>query len=489
MKNRLLVSLFFALAMVDLYFYQIDPASSFDFRPGGSRTSPSRSFDPSPDPSPNPSSRARDPGMRLDAAGAGDPIAGLSATENAFFDAGKDEFAEEDGVEEGLGPTMNLDSCGGCHFQPAVGGTSPAVNPQVELANKLGATNTVPAFIHANGPVREARFVRNPDGTPDGGVHALFTIAGRTDAPADCVLAQPDFAAAQARNNVIFRIPTPVFGAGLMEQIPDAAIAANQAKDATRKRSLGIAGKPNIVVSGRAISGQANNNGNDGTIARFGWKAQNKSLLLFSGEAYNVEMGISNELFQTERDETANCQVATVPNNVGNTDGATPILATSAIEKFSFFMRFLAPPTPSPDTPGGAGSIASGRTLFGNVGCALCHTPTFQTGNSTVAALRNQPVNLFSDLLVHDMGPGLADGVSQGQAGPREFRTAPLWGLGQRIFFLHDGRTSNLVRAIQEHRSGDTFHHNASEANGVVNNFNNLRDSQQQDLLNFLRSL
>ena len=165
-------------------------------------------------------------------------------------------------------------------------------------------------------------------------------------------------------------------------------------------------------------------------------------------------MGITNELFQTERDETPACQFATVPNDVTNTDATTPLEAVSAIEKFAFFMRFLAPPTPSPDTPGGADSIERGRELFGNIGCALCHTPTLATGNSTVAALRNQPVNLYSDLLVHDMGPGLADGVSQGQAGPREFRTAPLWGLGQRIFFLHDGRTSDLLEAIRAHQSG-----------------------------------
>jgi CxxC motif-containing protein (DUF1111 family) len=111
------------------------------------------------------------------------------------------------------------------------------------------------------------------------------------------------------------------------------------------------------------------------------------------------------------------------------------------------------------------------------------------TGKSTIAALNHKPVNLFSDLLVHDMGPGLADGVSQGQAGPREFRSAPLWGLGQRIFFLHDGRTSDLVRAIQEHKSGSSQTNDASEANGVVNNFNNLGEGQKQDLLNFLRSL
>jgi CxxC motif-containing protein (DUF1111 family) len=147
-------------------------------------------------------------------------------------------------------------------------------------------------------------------------------------------------------------------------------------------------------------------------------------------------------------------------------------------------MRFLAPPVPSPDTPGGATSIANGQSLFGSTGCALCHTPTLMTNpKSQVAALSGQAANLYSDLLVHDMGVGLADGVSQGEAGPREFRSAPLWGLGQRVFFLHDGRTSDLLKAIQQHASS------GSEANGVISNFNNLRESQKQDLLNFLRSL
>ena len=121
--------------------------------------------------------------------------------------------------------------------------------------------------------------------------------------------------------------------------------------------------------------------------------------------------------------------------------------------------------------------------LFGTVGCAQCHTPSFTTGNASVAALRNKTVRLFSDLLVHNMGTGLADGVSQGQAGPQEFRSAPLWGLGQRLFFLHDGRTSDLLAAIQAHRSA------GSEANGVIVKFNGLSEGQKQDLLNFLRSL
>ena len=450
MKSKLVAPLVLASAGVCFLYFQIEIASSFEFL-------------------------AIDPGVRVGPSGAGGPIAGLSDSEGKFFEAGLGDFAEADGTNEGLGPRMNLDSCSGCHLQPEVGGTSPFENPQVAFANKMNATNSVPSFITARGPVREARFVRNPDGTPDGGVHALFTITGRDDAPG-CMLGQPAFEQELANHNVIFRIPTPTFGAGLIEEIPDSAIAANRVASASTKRLFGI-------------SGRVNRNGNDGTITRFGWKAQNKSLLLFSGEAYNVEMGITNELFQTERDETPTCQFTTGPNTVTNTTGATPQETISAIEKFTFFMRFLAPPAPSPDTPGGAASVARGKTLFSQIGCALCHTPTLYTGNSTVAALGNQTVNLFSDLLLHDMGIGLADGVSQGRAGPREFRSAPLWGLGKRVFFLHDGRTSNLIEAIEAHQSGNVFFGTASEANVVISIYNGLFESQKQDLLNFLRSL
>ena len=433
------------------------------------------------------SSGARDPGVRFGPADAGEPIAGLTANELRFFELGKEDFEEAEDVADGVGPRMNLDGCGGCHSQPAIGGTSPAVNPQVAFADAATPSQlpAVAAFIRENGPIREVRLVRNPDGTPDGGVTNTFTITGREGADG-CNLRQHNFDREIDNRNIIFRIPTPLFGAGLIEQIQDATILANQAANSSQKRDLGIRGRPNISVSGRAISGVTNRNGNDGTITRFGWKAQNVSLLLFSGEAYNVEMGITSELFQNEREQDPACQFATVPNDTQDFANADPVKLTSspiAIQNFANFQRFLAPPTPSSDTPGGATSIARGKSQFVSVGCALCHTPTLKTGNSTVAALRNKDVNLFSDLLVHDMGVGLADGVSQGQAGPREFRTSPLWGLGKRIFFLHDGRTSDLEVAIQAHRS------DGSEANAVVRNFNNLRESQKQDLLNFLRSL
>src|SRR6266545_2405627 len=431
---------------------------------------------------------AHDPGVRGGPAGAGGPIFGLTARQLEFFTAGQDEFEEAEVVADGLGSRMNLDSCAGCHSQPATGGTSPFVNPQVAFASKDGGTDRVPFFITEGGPVREARFKFNADGTRDGGVHNTATITGRAGA-AGCVLAQPDFDTQAANHNLIFRIPTLVFGAGLIELVPDSVILANQAANAATKKQLGIKGHPNLVVSGRAITGSTNNNGNDGTIARFGWKAQNQTLLLFSGEAYNVEMGITNELFQQEREQNPNCQFATLPNDVTDTEIPTTPAGLNAIEKFAFFQRFLAPPTSSPDTPGGASSISNGRSLFVSTGCALCHTPTLMTGNSTVAALRYQSVNLFSDLLLHAMGPGLADNIVQGGARGDEFRSAPLWGLGQRIFLLHDGRTTDLLQAIQAHMSAGDSTFGPSEANAVTDNFNKLSEKKKQDLMNFLRSL
>jgi len=414
--------------------------------------------------------RAKDFGVRGGDPGVGAPLPGLTLGQLSLFNAGKVAFEEVEDVADGLGPRFNLDSCAGCHAQPATGGTSPSRNPQVDMIQKF-PNNTLPSFIASTGPVREARYKRKSDGTADGGVHDLFVI--------DCGISQEDFATQLAQNNVIFRIPTPVFGAGLIEQVPDSAIAANQQASSAQKAALGIAGRITRIT----VSGDFNKNGNDGTVARFGWKAQNKSLLLFTGEAYNVEMGISNELFQTEREEAAACQHKTVPNDVTNTETMDLVTGLSDTDKFAAFMRFLAPPTPSTDTPGGAPSIGRGKAQFTTIGCALCHTPTFQTGNSTVAALNNKPVNLYSDLLVHSMGQALADGVSQGGAGPAEFRTAPLWGLGQRIFFLHDGRTADLVEAIHAHRSL------LSEANAVINRFDLLGEAQKQDVLNFLRSL
>jgi CxxC motif-containing protein (DUF1111 family) len=457
-----------------------------------------------------------DPGVRGGAAGAGDVYPGVTAAERAFFDAAKDAFEEVDAVPEGLGPRFNLDSCVGCHSQPATGGSAPAVNPQVAVAN--AAKNTVPSFITRNGPVREARFVRNRDGSPDGGVHALFVITGRGDA-AGCNIRQPDFAGELSRNNVVFRIPTPTYGLGLVESVPDRALETALAANSQQKSSLGI-------------SGRFNRSGNDGTITRFGWKAQNKSLLVFAGEAYNVEVGVTNDLFPNEREGDPSCQ-----SDHSHPESPTPLVATelgakspaagfqSDIVLFAAFMRLLAPPTPAGATPTVAASATSstasatttdatasasvltavvgttntaattssttsttatvdrGRQVFANVGCQACHTRSLTSGKADVAALSNVTFQPYSDFAVHDMGDRLADGVSQGGAGGREFRTAPLWGVGQRVFFLHDGRTNDLNEAIAQHAS------RGSEASQVVQNYNVLSATDRQAVLNFLRSL
>jgi CxxC motif-containing protein (DUF1111 family) len=421
---------------------------------------------------------AKDPGVRS-GSDAGGPVTGLGKGERALFDAGQVAFQEADGVGDGLGPRFNLDSCGGCHAQPSLGGTSPAVNPQVAIAKEFGARNKVPAFVTRDGPIVEARFKKASDGSSDGNVHSLFVISGRVDGTGDassCTAVQENFDAERARGNISLRIPTPLFGAGLVEAIADRTILANLETDRAVKSSLGI-------------SGRVNRNPNTGIISRFGWKAQNASLLLFSGEAYNVESGISNELFQSERDGNSSCVYTSVPNDSSEigTDGAA---AVNDIELFTFFAKFLAAPTPSRKSPGGSVSIERGRELFDNVGCSSCHTPSMPTPSyNGSSALQQQSVRLYSDLALHNMGPGLADDISQGDAAGDEFRTAPLWGLGQRLFFLHDGRTDDLAEAIDAHRSAANSNYPASEANQVVGIYRGLSESRKQDLLNFLRSL
>jgi CxxC motif-containing protein (DUF1111 family) len=453
-----------------------------------------------------------DPGPRPGAPGAGGPLFGLSTNEVNFFNAAQNVFNEVDEVNVGLGPRFNMDGCGGCHAFPAAGGSSPPTNPQVAVATKAGAKNTVPSFITANGPVREVRFVRNPDGTPDGGVHDLFVITGRTDAPG-CNIQQPNFAAAVAANNAIFRIPTPTFGLGLVEAVPDSGLQTAFAASAQQRRSLGI-------------GGTFNHSGNDGTITRFGWKAQNKSLLIFAGEAYNVEQGVTNEAFPNERETDPNCQFNNLPesntNLVNTTNSASPASDFSSdIVNFAGFMRMLAPPTPATSTaaptaqsassttvaaaspataasvlPAAAGAqagststaastatVSRGQQVFSNVGCQACHAINQTTGKSAMTGQSGITFQPLSDFALHDMGSGLADGVSQGGASGSQFRSAPLWGVGQRIFFLHDGRTNDLYRAIQEHAS------RGSEANGVIQNFNMLGFTDKQALINYLRSL
>ena len=447
-----------------------------------------------------------DPGVQSGNRGTGAALPSVLANSPsgilAFFNDGLARFQEvesvSNGANNGLGPRFNSNSCSSCHAQPEVGGTGPAVNPEFLFpSNGVAPGNTIPSFITANGPTREVRFpfFFNSNGqvntnAPNGGVEDLYTVTGRSDAGAcnnATTLPQPSFAAAQSANNIIFRIPTPTFGAGLIENLDDSTLLVNQG---------------NNLNNNFGISGTFNHNGNDGTISRFGWKAQNKSLHIFTGEAYNVEMGITNLLFTQERPLPGEDQLAFgLPSSCLNLSGAgypedssnpaaTPQAAVlDDVSAFANFMRALAPPPQGGVVLNGqqvsSQTISAGSSLFSAIGCATCHNPTpgtTQASNFT-KSLSGAAVPAFSDIEIHHMGNGLADNVSQGGAGGDQFRTAPLWGLGQRIFLLHDGRTSNLVTAIQAHAS------HGSEASSVVSNFSNLSPTQQQQILDFLRSL
>jgi CxxC motif-containing protein (DUF1111 family) len=439
---------------------------------------------------------------------------------------------------KGLGPSFNAESCFQCHSQPAVGGSSPGcvgtfcseltptvkfsstTNPQIVAAGDRNANNSIPELLidrQPTGPLVEVRFPRgapavaNAAAVQPGAVAELFVIAGRTDAPAGCAIDQEDFQTQETNGNTVFRIPIPTFGDGFVENAPKPGLVnnANAAKAAAAK--LGITG---------IDFGVFNLSGNDQTITRFGWKAQNKSLLILSGEASNVEMGVTNELFPTERTygNFPGCtNVNQLPEDVTQSLDSTQIIniegppqpppahtgepgvtsvTVSGIENDAIFMRLNGAPSICNwnsgvnATTGFANcnkvdsTVIDGANIFGttilgpaatvglpNIGCALCPSATLTTGPSTTPSLNNATFHPFSDFALHHMG-GLADGVSQGAAGGDQFRTAPLWGLGQRLFFLHDGRDNNLIQTIKDHCIVPAAGIVASEACEVVSKFN-----------------
>jgi CxxC motif-containing protein (DUF1111 family) len=428
---------------------------------------------------PSPCPTATDPGPRPLPANAGGFLSTLSANEvqiepsiTAEFDRVHDVLVTSP-TDGGLGPVFNSNSCASCHAYPSVGGSSPPTNPLFNVYQYNGAANTMPSFESSTGPILEARFINTPGTTiPDGNVHQLFTIAGRTDA-AGCSVAQPNFTQAAADGDLVLRQVTPTYGDGLIEVVRNSAIVANMEANQTQKASLGITGHPNY-------------SGNDGSIMRFGWKAQVRSTLLMSALQMNVEMGVTNETYPTEINQTPGCLFNPVPETVTNfTPGILTEMFPGDYSRTEYFIQWMAPPTPAAAT-----SITkNGKTQFTNAGCVYCHTTSFTTPATSRPALSNITINLYSDLIVHHMGPGLADGLPQGQAGPDEFRTSPLWGIGQRLWFLHDGRTNNIVTAIEDHYSVGNSSYVSSEANQSVVNFNNLSKTNQQDLVDFIRSL
>lgn len=334
--------------------------------------------------------------------GFGGPLAGLTREQLDAFNAGRFEFTKIETPEGGLGPIFNGRSCVECHTAPAVGGGS---------------------------NIRVTRFGRNTDGVFD----ALESQGGSL-LQRFAINPQLQEVIPHEANVIAQRLSTPLFGLGLIEAIPDAAILQNM-----------LAAKPD-GVRGRAaeitdvVSGQKR-------IGRFGWKAQQATLLAFSADAYVNEMGITNRFFPTENAPNGNeALLARFKRTTDPEDDVDAVTGKGDIDLAADFMRFLAPPTRLAVTP----QAGVGESLFAQIGCTACHTPSMRTGPHPLAALDRKTVNLYSDLLLHDMGT-LNDGIAQANATTREMKTPPLWGLRARGPFLHDGRATTLDAAIRAH--------------------------------------
>jgi CxxC motif-containing protein (DUF1111 family) len=364
----------------------------------------------------------------------GGPLPGLTPAEFSEFRLGLDDFTEVETAEEGLGPAFNGTSCAVCHNVPAIGGSG------VILEVRAG--------------------YRDRDGQSRGLNEAGDTLIHMLSVPThSCQPVIPEDVDVIAR-----RAPIPLFGAGLVEAIPDDAILSLEDPD-DRNRD-GISGRAAIVID--VATGERR-------VGRFGWKAQHATLMAFGADAYRNEMGITNDLFPSEsafgisEAQMRICDPIPEPE-----DRPDPITQRRGIDNFESFMKFLAPVARARVD----GTTAAGERTFMAIGCASCHVPTLTTGPSSNPLFDRKPVPLFSDLLLHDIGTG--DGIAQGAAGPDEIRTPALWGLRFRRPLLHDGSAATIVDAIERH---------AGEASLAREGFRRLAPDARAELLAFLRSL
>ena len=364
----------------------------------------------------------------------GDPLAGITRVDLEEFRLGLDDFLEVEATEEGLGPAFNGTSCAICHNVPVVGGGG--VIGEVRAAGRDASGRPVP--LSAEGET----------------LFQLFSVPLH-----GCQVQIPPEAVIIAR-----RIPIPLFGAGLVEAIPDDTILA-QADPDDRDRD-GISGRASIIRD--IATGERR-------VGRFGWKAQHATLLAFGADAYRNEMGITNDLFREELglglspEQFRHCDRLPDPEDV-----IDPATRRRGIDNFASSMKFLAPAERGADGP----HVQAGEQQFVSIGCASCHTPSMTTGASPERAFDRRHVPLFSDLLLHDIGTG--DDIPQAVAFPEEIRTPALWGLRFRRPLLHDGSAATIEDAIRRH---------GGEAENVRRRFEALPQGAKDALGAFLRSL
>ena len=373
-------------------------------------------------------------GQSQTGASVGGPLPGITATEFSEFRLGLDDFTEVETVEEGLGPAYNGTSCAVCHNVPAIGGAGVILELRAGYRDGSGAHTAL-----------------NTAG--DTLIHLLSTPAHA------CQVQMPDDVTVIAR-----RAPIPLFGAGLVEAIADETLLALE--DPVDRDRDGISGRAAIVLD--VASGQRR-------VGRFGWKAQHATLLAFGADAYRNEMGITNDLFPQESAfGVSGAQMRSCDPFPDPEDRRDPRTGRRGIDNFESFMRFLAPVARSHVDE----ITLTGERIFSAIGCAACHVPRLTTGPSAHPAFNRRSVDLFSDLLLHDVGTG--DGIQQGAAEPGEIRTPALWGLRARRPFLHDGSAVTMAEAIARH---------AGEAELARRSFERLTTDERARLLAFLRSL
>ena len=381
----------------------------------------------------------------------GDPLPNLTLLEQTLFDSGDVSFVKLWDAREGMGPVATQLRCNGCHGTPVDGGSSPTL--RTTFFGKIDDQGNFDPMLSEGGPVLQTKTV--------GKFKPSCPLPGEV-IPADATI--------RARH-----VPPMLFGLGLVDSIPDADILANAVS-----KGMGIQGKPNMVDDENGVH----------RVGRFGHKSEDATLLQFVAGALQHDMGITNPINQVEdlpqgQPIPDQCAVADEPNDKGRDTFGT-----------FHYVLYLAPNTPGTPNP-------NGQTLFNSVGCALCHIPTFMTGPMVQVpvdgtrkiyskALSSQQVNLYSDLLLHDMGTKLQDGVYMGDpdgsgANGRQFRTAPLWGTSAKLLgnigLLHNGLALTVDAAIRAHQSG------GSEANQVIDNYIVLSPQDQADLIAFVSSL
>ena len=362
----------------------------------------------------------------------GEPIPGLTPAQLASFRAGEEAFNRPFSEEEGLGPLYNQQRCSSCHDLPTLGG-------------------------HGAEPVRKATRYTEAEGCsllPEAGgdlFQQIVTGAGLAQGLTPEVIPATATAAADI-------VPPPLYGLGLVDALPDEAILAGADPD---------------DQDGDGISGRAQTSG-DGPVGRFGWKAQHSTLAAFIEEAARLEMGLTTPAHP--REESASGQ--TVPPEAD--PAADPELDQAFLTSLDSYVRYLAPPPrAAPTGQSSPEDIAEGERIFAFAGCESCHVAFATTGPSEIPALDEKRFRLYSDLLLHDMGPELADTCTP-HAGPTEWRTAPLVGLSLRQVLLHDGRAQSISDAIEVH---------GGEAAQARETFRRLTPTARDQLLAFLRSL